>query len=318
LYYGATFTITKLNPAITTSTTADNLGNHTATKNIQLNGSYISNDGGNEGIRIDNTGNVGIGSAVPTTSLHIENGNSIGAGNPANTTGPSLRINNTNNTSNTAQATALISTAGTSSGKPYLGLDITGNFGYSMGINNPTDQLILNTTWNFATGTTANNAITINRSGQSRVVIPSDNGALAASWPSGWGGGLITYDFACAGIYYTTMSARSDRRLKNTIVDLDQEMISKYLQLRPVNYYWNDGSDNKHKQYGLIAQEVEVLFPDLVSVANDSMQTKSVNYQALHALSLKVIQEQQKQIEVLQQKQAALEKRLLLIESKLK
>jgi len=318
LYYGATFTITKLNPAITTSTTADNLGNHTATKNIQLNGSYISNDGGNEGIRIDNTGNVGIGSAVPTTSLHIENGNSIGAGNPANTSGPSLRINNTNNTSNTAQATALISTAGTSSGKPYLGLDITGNFGYSMGINNPTDQLILNTTWNFATGTTANNAITINRSGQSRVVIPSDNGALAASWPSGWGGGLITYDFACAGIYYTTMSARSDRRLKNTIVDLDQEMISKYLQLRPVNYYWNDGSDNKHKQYGLIAQEVEVLFPDMVSVANDSMQTKSVNYQALHALSLKVIQEQQKQIEVLQQKQAALEKRLLLIESKLK
>ena len=86
--------------------------------------------------------------------------------------------------------------------------------------------------------------------------------------------------------------------------------------MRPVNYYWNDGSDNKHKQYGLIAQEVEELFPDMVSVANDSMQTKSVNFQALHALSLKVIQEQQKLIEALQQKQAALEKRLLLLESK--
>ncbi len=318
LYYGATFTITKLNPAITTSTTADNLGNHTATKNIQLNGNYISNDGGNEGIRIDNTGNIGIGSTVPTTSLYIENGNAIGAGNPASTTGPSLRIHNTNSTSTTAHATELISTAGTGSGKPYLGLDITGNFGYSMGINNPTDQLILNTTWNFATGTTANNALTINRLGQSRVVIPSETGALAPSWPSGWGGGLITYDFACAGIYYTSMLARSDRRLKNTIVDLDQEVFSKYLQLRPVNYYWNDGSDNKHKQYGLIAQEVEELFPDMVSVANDSMQTKSVNFQALHALSLKVIQEQQKLIEALQQKQAALEKRLLLIESKLK
>ncbi|MGV1012662.1 MAG: tail fiber domain-containing protein [Flavobacterium sp.] len=318
LYYGATFTITKLNPAITTSTTADNLGNHTATKNIQLNGNYISNDGGNEGIRIDNSGNVGIGSNAPTTSLYIENGNAIGAGNPASTTGPSLRINNTNSTSTTAHATALISTSGTGSGKPYLGLDINGNFGYSMGINNPTDQLILNTTWNFATGTAGNNAITINRSGQSRVVIPSDAGTLAASWPSGWGGGLITYDFACAGIYYTTMLARSDRRLKNTIVDLEPEVFSKYLQLRPVNFYWNDGSDNKHKQYGLIAQEVEELFPDMVSVANDSMQTKSVNFQALHALSLKVIQEQQKQIEALQQKQAALEKRLLLIESKLK
>lgn len=318
LYYGATFTITKLNPAISTSTTADNLGNHTATKNIQLNGNYISNDGGNEGIRLDNTGNVGIGTTLPTTSLYIENGNAIGAGSPANTTGPSLRINNSNNASSTAHATALISTAGTGSGKPYLGLDISGNFGYSLGINNPTDQLILNTTWNFATGSVGNNAITINRSGQSRVVIPSDGGAIAPSWPSGWGGGIITHDFACAGIYYTTMLARSDRRLKNTIIDIDQEVFSKYLQLRPVTYYWNDGSDNKHKQYGLIAQEVEVLFPDMVSVANDSMQTKSVNFQALHALSLKVIQEQQKQIEILQQKQAALEKRLLLIESKLK
>jgi hypothetical protein len=210
-----------------------------------------------------------------------------------------------------------IRTAGTASGKPYLSLDIAGVSGFSMGINNPTDQLIFNTSWNFTTATTANNAITINRSGQSRVVIPSDAGSIAPSWPSGWGGGLITYDFACAGIYYTSMTARSDRRLKNTIVDLDQETISKYLQLRPVNFYWNDGSDNKHRQYGLIAQEVEELFPDIVSIANDSMQTKSVNYQALHALSLKVIQGQQAEIETLKKKQVEMEQRLLKIEAKL-
>lgn len=29
---------------------ADNLGNHTATQNIKLNGNYLSNDGGNEGV----------------------------------------------------------------------------------------------------------------------------------------------------------------------------------------------------------------------------------------------------------------------------
>ena len=71
LFYGASFIITKLNPAITTSTTADNLGNHTATKNLLLNGNYISNDGGNEGIRIDNTGNVGIGNNTPTQALDV-------------------------------------------------------------------------------------------------------------------------------------------------------------------------------------------------------------------------------------------------------
>ena len=71
LLAGASFIITKLNPSITTSTTADNLGDHTATKNILLNGNYLSNDGGNEGIRIDNSGKVGIGTATPTTALDV-------------------------------------------------------------------------------------------------------------------------------------------------------------------------------------------------------------------------------------------------------
>ena len=274
--------------------------------------------GGTQKMQLSSLGKLGIGTALPTTSLHIENSNVWGGSdNPSSNPSPSFYINNTNNASTSAHATALIRTAGLNSGKPYVGFDITGQFGYSMGINNPTDQFVFNTTWNFLTGTASNNAITINRSGQSRVVIPSDAGIVSAGWPSGWGGGLITYDFAAAGIYYTTLSARSDRRLKNTIVDLDNNFVSKYLQLRPVNYYWNDGSDNHHRQYGLIAQEVEELFPDIVSIANDSMQTKSVNYQALHALSLKVIQSQQEEIEKLKKKQAEFEARLLKLETKL-
>lgn len=50
---------------------ADNLGNHTATDNIRLNGNYLSNDGGSEGIRVDNAGKVGIGTATPTTALDV-------------------------------------------------------------------------------------------------------------------------------------------------------------------------------------------------------------------------------------------------------
>ena len=50
---------------------ADNMGNHTATQNISLSGHWISNDGSNEGIRIDANGNVGIGTAAPQYPLDI-------------------------------------------------------------------------------------------------------------------------------------------------------------------------------------------------------------------------------------------------------
>jgi hypothetical protein len=404
LYYGATFTITKLNPAITTSTTADNLGNHTATKNISLSGYYLSNDGGNEGIKIDNTGNVGInnatpsqaldvtgtgkfsngiinsgsrsyfgkdggnmhwfastdgseannlaygfesngtsiqsqkwyiggaekmklsnagklglGTTTPATSFHIENGNIMGGSdNPSSTASPSIYIVNSNNASTAANATALIRTAGLNSGKPYLGFDIANQFGYSMGINNPTDQLIFNTTWNFVTGTAANNAIIINRTGQTRVAVPYYGGVNQTDWPSGWGGGLATYDISASGIYYNVLTQRSDRRLKNSIYELGNDVVERYLNLRPITYYWNqDKPRDTNLQYGLIAQEVELIFPEMVSTATDSMQTKSVNYQALHAISLKVIQSQQKEIENLKKKQLDMEQRLLKLEAKL-
>jgi hypothetical protein len=49
----------------------DNLGNHTATQNIRLNGFWLSGDGDNEGVYVDNTGNVGIGTSSPSERLHI-------------------------------------------------------------------------------------------------------------------------------------------------------------------------------------------------------------------------------------------------------
>ena len=47
---------------------------HIASTNIQLNNNFLSNDGGNEGIRVDNDGNVGIGTNTPTAKLNIAGG----------------------------------------------------------------------------------------------------------------------------------------------------------------------------------------------------------------------------------------------------
>jgi len=49
----------------------DDLGDHTATENVKLNSNWLSNDGGAEGIRIADDGNVGIGQAIPTQKLHV-------------------------------------------------------------------------------------------------------------------------------------------------------------------------------------------------------------------------------------------------------
>ena len=106
--------------------------------------------------------------------------------------------------------------------------------------------------------------------------------------------------------------------MKNNISNIDSLSMSKFLNLRPVTFYWNqDQPRDPNKQYGLIAQEVEFLFPELVNTGVDNMQTKSVNYQALHALSLKVIQSQQAEIDAIKKKQADMEERLLKLEAKL-
>jgi hypothetical protein len=49
----------------------DNLGDHTATENIRLNGNWISNDGGNEGITVDSDGNVGVATNSPNALFHV-------------------------------------------------------------------------------------------------------------------------------------------------------------------------------------------------------------------------------------------------------
>lgn len=133
------------------------------------------------------------------------------------------------------------------------------------------------------------------------------------------GEGLATWDVCAANIKIDGITYRSDRRLKNTIIDLDSSAISKFLSLRPVAFYWNkDKPRDPNLQYGFIAQELESVFPEMVNTGTDEMQTKSVNYQALHALSLKVIQSQQAEIETLKKKQLDLENRLKRLESKLK
>ena len=56
----------------TASGSGDNLGNHTATANIQLNGHYLSGDGDNEGIQVLSTGDAALTSPIAGSYFTIQ------------------------------------------------------------------------------------------------------------------------------------------------------------------------------------------------------------------------------------------------------
>ncbi|MEZ4966531.1 MAG: tail fiber domain-containing protein [Saprospiraceae bacterium] len=62
--------------SVNLSNLQDNLGNHTATQNLNLNGNYLSGDGDSEGVFVDTTGEVGIGTNNPRHLLNV-----VGSGN---------------------------------------------------------------------------------------------------------------------------------------------------------------------------------------------------------------------------------------------
>ena len=83
------------------------------------------------------------------------------------------------------------------------------------------------------------------------------------------------------------VTAFSDIRLKKNIRTLSPVSAS----LREINAVEFDRKDIKAHQIGFIAQNVQKYFPDLISIAKDSMATLSLNYQAMTAPLLKGWQE---------------------------
>lgn len=76
---------------------ADNFGSHTAEENIRLNDFWLSNNGGDEGIKITDDGKVGFGTADPAYQFHLS-GTGINAG-PISSTDQILARFEQNNTS---------------------------------------------------------------------------------------------------------------------------------------------------------------------------------------------------------------------------
>jgi roadblock/LC7 domain-containing protein len=113
------------------------------------------------------------------------------------------------------------------------------------------------------------------------------------------GGATNNYALYAKGDVYVTgvISAPSDMRLKKDIETLTN-VLSKIEQMRGVRYEYKD--QQKYvagPQVGVIAQELQKVFPELVRTGADGFL--SVNYSQLTAVLIQAVKEQQQEIDLL-------------------
>lgn len=92
-----------------------------------------------------------------------------------------------------------------------------------------------------------------------------------------------------------SLTQNSDARLKKNIQPLSN-VLSSLSEVNGYTYNWKDENADPSQQVGLIAQEVQNIYPQLVKEINGKL---SVNYNGMIPVLLEAIKEQQKQIEEL-------------------
>lgn len=141
-----------------------------------------------------------------------------------------------------------------------------------------------------------------------------------ASGSNNWAG------YFSGNVYATGSYSSSDRQLKKNISFLNgQNILTKLIQLNPVSYQFLSEAELRSQglpslntkegnHLGLIAQEVEKIFPEVVidvvsplttengepDPDGKTVTTKAINYNELIAALIAAVQEQQAQIEKLE------------------
>lgn len=150
------------------------------------------------------------------------------------------------------------------------------------------------------------------------------------------GGSEGTYEIH--GEVYT-IDTGSDRRIKDHITDLPEELEVAYLNLHPVKFRYKPGlksSDSRQYHYGFISQELEKALLDVGIRERDTSlyeylpvdtdehvdlyvddKLHHVNYRELHAMHVQMIQKQQKEIEGLKRENKNLSEQMKYFEQRL-
>jgi trimeric autotransporter adhesin len=166
--------------------------------------------------------------------------------------------------------------------------------------------------------TTGSNNIMIGNSGNTTdantMRIGTPNGQTSTFiygiYPASISGGTTVYVNSAGQLGITT----SSKRFKKEIEDLNAQSEFIY-KLRPVSFYYKpEYSKDETLQYGLIAEEVEKINPNLIVYDADGSIT-TVKYNLLSPLMLNELQKQKSQIDQQEKTIDTLEKKIKLLEA---
>ena len=266
-----------------------------------------------ERMRIDSSGNVGIGTSSPAGKLQVLSASGVQRiiSEVTGTTGSdSAQIR----TVNGAVVTQMESYSTTGLG--YVGTASAHSFAF---LSSGAERARINSSGNFMVGTTDANPTTGSgiksepgTNPRFSIVTASSTTATALSIYST---GAADYRFFVdpdGKIYatFTTIGAISDQRLKENIQDLDVGL-DAVMALKPRKFDWREGKGKNIKgDRGWIAQEFEQVFPDMIDEWKDESPEGEDPYKSVRAdlipVLVKAIQEQQALITQLQADVAAL------------
>lgn len=294
--------VLQLQTANTTAVTIDT--NATTTVNSKTGQpSFISQVNGTEAMRVDSTGNVGIGTNSPVARLQSRQ-DSAG--------GTTYAILTDNGAGGAGVNSAGIGFSNSGAMKSSITSAVYGNdyMAFNIGGSGTTERMRIDSSGNLLVGTTG-----LTNAG--RFQIQGVSGAYASNIRVATNGDLginfqsasnIQPGYIQVNANSVTYSTASDYRLKEDIAPMIGAL-DTVAQLKPVTYNWKvDGSDGQ----GFIAHELQAVVPDCVTGEKDAVDAEGkpvyqgIDTSFLVATLTKAIQEQQALIVQLQADVAAL------------
>jgi hypothetical protein len=277
--------------------------------------SFHSN--GIERMRLDASGNVGIGTTVPQAKLDVH-GATVGIqiSNTAETwagiTFEDFQANQTNDLQQAAiKFDSSLNDLGFFNGSlttPKMVIQEDGKVG--IGTVDPTADLHINQSSASTNGT--NGMRLQNNSSNWNIYHSGAHCSFAESLDSGSTWTRRAYIASSTGAY----NQQSDLRLKKNIEAVGP-ILDDVEKLRPVQYHFKSQEDSARKSTGFIAQEVEKIFPNLVNTGEDGM--KGLSYAEFSVLAIAAVselrEEKDAQLKERDDKIADLEARLARLEA---